>query len=466
MYVLPPVIDASHRLTLSLKLASRQSIDPRSLWVHCGTAIRLGQRIGLHRDGALLGLPPFETEMRRRLWWQIVVFDTRIAELSGSGTSILSAMFDTRLPSNVNDSNLSPEMGDMPPDHTGTTDMTFVLARYEISDFLKRSNAISFSFDNAWIKADGAPSTIAEKDTAIDELEQQLEKKYLKHCDPQITLHFLTKMFSRTAIYRMRLVAHHPRHYPDKGASMPTEEKDLLCRLSVNMIENDNIVHRNASAHKFSWWIDANFQFPAFIYLISELRHRTRGELADRGWQALNESFGNRIGFIAEKKHSPMFHATSQLALKAWLARELDAAAHNEPSPEPPEYILTLRSIFGDPSPSHKKQKISGAAVDANYLHTPADSTNNQGDNSSSTDRSEKQPHTNTYNKDSTALAANNNDNALEPGSTTTTTTDWSPMDWTYWDELIQNWEPQIQDIVGSEQFNFGQPFQIGGMET
>ncbi|KAL8752908.1 MAG: hypothetical protein Q9184_005586 [Pyrenodesmia sp. 2 TL-2023] len=419
-----------------LLVASRHSIDPRSLWIHCGTAVRLGQRIGLHRDGSSLGLPPFEVEMRRRLWWQIVVLDSRVAELSGAGTSIVTALFDTRLPSNVNDSNLNPEMGELPPSHIGTSDMTFCLARYEIIDFLKKSNTNFFFFDGAWAKPDGVSATLAEKDQAIDELDRRLEKKYLRHCDPQITLHFLTKMYARTAVYRMRLVAHHPRHRPDKGASMPTEEKDLLCRLSLNMIENDNITHRNKSTDKFSWFINTNFQFPAFIYLISELRHRTRGELADRGWQAICEGFQNRMPFIADRKQSPMFQATSALALKAWQAREMDAAAHNEPILEAPDWIVNLRNMFGEPPPRRKRNP--------KYPHAPADSA------SRAEGGGERPQHAH-------GVGYSDMASAPDPGMNPT---EWSPMDWTYWDELIQNWAPQVSD--GNEPFDFGQPFNLG----
>lgn len=413
------------------------------MWIHCGTAIRLGQRIGLHRDGSSLGLSPFETEMRRRLWWQIVVLDTRVAELSGAGTSILTALFDTHLPSNVNDSNLKPEMGEISPDHPGTSDMTFCLARYEIISFLKHSNTTSFFLEGAWAKPDTVLATLAEKDHAIDELEQRLEEKYLRHCDPQITLHFLTKMFSRTAVYRMRLIAHHPRHYPDKGASMPTEEKDLLCRLSLNMIENDNITQRNKPADKFSWFINTNLQFPALIYLISELRHRTGGELADRGWQAISESFQYRMSFIAERKQLTMFQAIAALTLKAWQARETGARAHNEPMPEPPDCILTLRRTFGEPPPPPSGLKEGSVAGGPEHPHTPADAATAHG-------------HPGEGRPDLVPGAANN-ETAPEPG---TNPTEWSPIDWTYWDELIQNWEPQIPD--GSEQFDFGQPFNIG----
>lgn len=391
--------------------------------------------------------------MRRRLWWQIVLLDSRVAELSGAGTSILSTPFDTYLPSNVNDSNLLPEMGEMPPEQKGASDMIFCLTRCEIGHFMKQSNTTFFFFDGAWAAAarssDGAPpppASLAEKDAAIDELEDHLERKYLRHCDPQITLHFLTKIFTRTALWRMRLIAHHPRHYPDRGASMPPAEKDLLCRLSLNMIENDNIAHRNRSADRFAWFVNTNFQLPAFIYLLSELRHRTRGELSDRGWDAIAEGFRNRIDFIAERKHSPVFQATSVLALKAWQAREMDAlAAHGGPGPQQqPEYITTLKDIFGDPTqqPKSKHNHHQRRLEDKNdeYMHTPTD--------------------------DSSIHPASSQQGTTTPsnGSTTATTTapplgqevtEWSPIDWMYWDELIQNWE-QLPADGGSGELGLG----------
>ncbi|KAL8786108.1 MAG: hypothetical protein Q9213_002973 [Squamulea squamosa] len=425
-----------------LLISSRHTIDPRSLWIHCGTAIRLGQRIGLHRDGTSLSLPPFEIEMRRRLWWQMVVLDTQVAELSGAGTSMLSMTFDTHLPSNTNDSNLNPEMAHLPPERPGATDMIFCLAKYEFGFFLKRSSTDFFFFEGAWAKPDGAPASLVEKDRAIDELALRLEEKYIVHCDTNITLHFLTKIFTRTAIYRMRLVAHHPRRHPDKGVSMPPEEKEYLCRLSLNIVENDNLSHSNKSADKFAWYVNMNLPFPALIYLISELRHRTRGELSDRGWAAMNEAFRNRIRFISAKRESPMFKATSVLALKAWQAREIDAAAHGEPLPEAPEYIMTLRSIFGEPPAKGKKISIS----DPGSLQTAL------GPNAKS-DAKIKAEQAQAHASPGMNVAL---EPVTEPGMNSI---EWSPMDWSYWDDLVQNWDRHTCEE--SEQFNFGQSLAV-----
>ena len=56
--------------TLFLTCARRQS-DNRSVWTLTGLLLRMGHSLGVHRDGVQFGLSPFDTEMRRRLWWQI-----------------------------------------------------------------------------------------------------------------------------------------------------------------------------------------------------------------------------------------------------------------------------------------------------------------------------------------------------------------------------------------------------------
>lgn len=63
-----PVLQA---YTLFL-IAMRTQVDSHTFWILTGVAIRLAQRMGLHRDGESLGLPPFEVQMRRRLFWQLL----------------------------------------------------------------------------------------------------------------------------------------------------------------------------------------------------------------------------------------------------------------------------------------------------------------------------------------------------------------------------------------------------------
>ena len=58
-------------------VSARRHDDTRFVWTMTGLATRIANAMGLHRDGAQFGLPPFETEMRRRLWWQVCTLGTQ-----------------------------------------------------------------------------------------------------------------------------------------------------------------------------------------------------------------------------------------------------------------------------------------------------------------------------------------------------------------------------------------------------
>lgn len=64
-------------------LSVRDIYKPRTLWSLTSVAVRIAQGMDLERDGVSLGLPPFETEMRRRIWWLLKTHDFRTAELCG-----------------------------------------------------------------------------------------------------------------------------------------------------------------------------------------------------------------------------------------------------------------------------------------------------------------------------------------------------------------------------------------------
>ena len=107
----------------------RRYDDTRFVWSLTGVAIRSATSLGIHRDGEQFGLDPFTTELRRRLWWQICTLDVRASEDQGTEPSIVDAAFDTKLPRNINDTDIWPGMTGIPEERVGFTDMSFVLVR-------------------------------------------------------------------------------------------------------------------------------------------------------------------------------------------------------------------------------------------------------------------------------------------------------------------------------------------------
>lgn len=334
-------------------LSVRQMYDPRTLWSLTGIALRIGQRIGLHRDGASLGLAALETELRRRLWWQILVFDGRMAELSGSGFSVLASLSDTKLPLNVNDIDLQPGVMEPPAEHTGATEMMFCLLRYEFGRFFKDSKlgprGPTSAFDGVWQVLTTSEISIAERDQTINELQEILESKFLRFCDPLNPLHFLCGALARSALATMRFKVHHPRGRG--GQKIPTEELNMLFTSSLRIIEYDNLGHSTQSVQGFLWHIESYFSWDPFIYLLTELRRRTTGSEVERAWQQVDEAYQHHGEFLTMR--SPLHDSVAVLAERAWNTRETELARRqgiSQASVMAPNFITVLRSRRSTPA--------------------------------------------------------------------------------------------------------------------
>lgn len=328
-------------------LGVRKCYDPHSLWILTGVAVRISQRLGLHRDGSNHTISPFDAEIRRRTWWQIVFLDGHSSKLAGAGFPGWLAKFDTKIPLNISDSDMSPTMKEPPKEKEGATEMLFCCLRYETAQALRAARSVK-SKDGGWHIAPG-PELIPEKDQAIDELEARFEEKFIRYCDPSIPLHLLCIYIAKSVICTMRIMAHHPRQYPDKGASMPQKEKDMLFSESLKELEYDSLGHTTKCIQGFLWHISSHFQFDAFIYVISELRHRTEGEMVDRAWQQIIFSYEHRPEMITDTKNS-LYVAIGNLTLKAWQKRE-ETGNYQIP---PPRFISLLRAQRNIPDPPRR----------------------------------------------------------------------------------------------------------------
>ncbi|KAK2756714.1 hypothetical protein FQN54_005160 [Arachnomyces sp. PD_36] len=415
-------------------LSVRSVQDPRSLWPLTGIAVRIGQRLGLHRDGEAMNISLFETEMRRRLWWQIIVLDTRTAELSGCGASVLAHLWDTKIPLNVNDTDLHPQMNEYPAEHAGPTDMMFCMLRYQVGEFFRKTSATSV-LGGSWHSLSDPRATTAEKDKAIDDIEQMMEDKFLKYCDPAVPLHFITSIVARSAVCKMRVLAHHPSKRPGGEESMPVSEVNLLFTNSLKTIEYDNLAQSSRSISRFMWHVDVHFQWLSFIYLLSQLRSRTSGEEADRAWREVGETFHNRPEIISDAKNA-LHQAVRNLTIKAWEARMAasGATAQCYEQGNQPKFISLLyarRAAMNDASTAVRPR----ASAPPN--NQPSAFVGQWGHNTISEPSPSFQQHhmpVSTYPAGTTFELVSTDDVAPLPNG-------FSPMDWAQWNDLIRDHE-------------------------
>jgi hypothetical protein len=257
----------------------------------------IAERIeGVHRDGTVLGLDPFETEMRRRLWWQINLLDFKAAEMSGFGGFNQSHnLWNTKAPTNVNDADMWPGMKEQPVEHARPTEMVVCLLHYEMGSFwrkkLLQAGVPEEDLHRAlqqWVMT----KTIPEKDVFVDEYQANLEERILRYCDPSVPLEMLALIMGRSMCKGVRFMAHHPRRYASEN-DIPEEEREFLWTTSMAMIEADNMCHSHRALERFHWHIDNGFQWHSFIYVLGELVARPTGKGRDDAWGQIEDIYKN-----------------------------------------------------------------------------------------------------------------------------------------------------------------------------
>ncbi|WVF67048.1 hypothetical protein IAT40_001791 [Kwoniella sp. CBS 6097] len=106
-------------------------------WSQLGASLRTAQAIGLHRDGTKLGLDPFQTEYRRRLWSYLYHADKLYSLVLGRPPSISDSYTDTQPPSNIDLCEYNPALGLPPPrPYTEPTPALFLILRKKLAGIM------------------------------------------------------------------------------------------------------------------------------------------------------------------------------------------------------------------------------------------------------------------------------------------------------------------------------------------
>ena len=371
--------------------------------------------------------------MRRRLWWQIVILDVLSARLSGAANYADFCLYwDTKRPLNVNDSDLNPNMTELPVEHAGVTEMLFCCIRHEIGNFMHRSKQWEPSGKD-WRSMNGSTSII-EKDKAIDQLEHRLQENFLRHCDLSIPFHLLATYLGRSAICQIRLMAHHPRQYSNKGIDLPKNERDLLFRTAMKILEYANLAHSNKSLRGYLWHVNNSFPFDAFIYVLGEMNVRADGDSIAQAWLQINRLYEHHPELIADTSNA-LYFAIGNLTITAW-ENTLGGVQYHDPQRTPaiPYHIPILRSQRNsDGKQSTQDQsKDDSSRRECNFVDEETQASQAyQGDKNQWTDVSHERVS-----------------DTPPPFDAMNVT-----MDWEYWESLLEGRE--FLNIDGSEQSAF-----------
>ncbi|KAK0383752.1 hypothetical protein NLU13_9663 [Sarocladium strictum] len=311
--------------------------DKHATWILSGTLLRIAQKMGYHRDGEKLNLPPFETEMRRRIWWQVVIQDVKYAMISGLNHSLLPVNWDTKRPSNVNDADLYPGLAEPVQERDGPTEMAFVLIMTEIGKFMIIA-ASNPGFDAA-IMGQCLDYAMGDEAVAAANMERyrgvlrdldanlkEMENRFLDASAGNVHAAALTIRPLITSKLTEMLAP------PDAALSTP---QDRLMKMLVNNLEHNSDAYENMGRNGFLWFVQPHFQIEVFSVLTGLLAAKPTSPLADRAWKTIVAAYSQHPEVYDTTQKQ--YYKQALFTLKAWRAREHARAeiGLSVPLPEP-----------------------------------------------------------------------------------------------------------------------------------
>ncbi|KAH8894204.1 hypothetical protein GQ53DRAFT_780281 [Thozetella sp. PMI_491] len=272
----------------------RRHDDTRFSWTLTGLIMRMGQSIGLHRDGTnFANLTPFEIEMRRRVFWQMCMLDLRSAEDQGSDLNVIDRTFDTQLPLNINDVDISPESTEMPEPRVGPTDMTFALIRYEICSLARRLHAASSAMANVCPSEEAR--SMEEREAMLAETYNRVEHTYLKDANTgENPIYWVAANIARVIMAKMTLVIYQPLLFPGPSQDvLGPITRERLFRAAIEIFEYNHLLNTDARSKPWRWLFRTYTKWQAVAYVLSEVARRPWSATVERGWTALNSEFSS-----------------------------------------------------------------------------------------------------------------------------------------------------------------------------
>jgi hypothetical protein len=250
---------SSHDRSLLLtntQTASLERLSVQSLFSLMGLAIRNAEKLGIHRDGTLLGLTPIETERRRRLWWQLQQLDLALGVRTGTTPLTLMAGWDAKIPLNIEDADLKPDMTESPPEHKGLTSLSYCLWPFwVVSQQREFFSGNQGKLGISWASNKSVPH--AAKQILIDRLEEGLNQKFLQYCDP------IKSLAARALICTMRMFTLHPMASSEDTSITDEERHRQLLETSIKSIEYSIALNTRPEVQRFQWFIEGYFHWHA-----------------------------------------------------------------------------------------------------------------------------------------------------------------------------------------------------------
>jgi hypothetical protein len=265
-----------------------------------GTAIRLAECMGLHRDPTSYSSSPVEIHVRRLVWYQVCFLDIRTCEATGPRPQIRHDDYDTRFPLNIDDVDLDrAEHGDtsidVTKDRSHFTDMTATRMRFECYEMHRLMWSERPKLEQK--RADGTRKvTVVSLLSRVQSFKAAMEKTYLPMMKRNEPLHALASEIYGILSDRLYILLLQ-KYLSSNHSKLPGRLRQVIVGAAVRVLERSMAIEQQPALSKWSWYIGALHQYHQALLLMNELyTGHNEPEVETRIWKCLDFVFDLQPG--------------------------------------------------------------------------------------------------------------------------------------------------------------------------
>jgi hypothetical protein len=213
-----------------------------------------------------------------------------MAEVVGQDGDLMGASFDAGPPSNLNDSELFPNMIRLPETRRGPSEAIHLQARV-LSITVARSLQSITGPQGTWHRLHDATMSTAEKIDIMRHIERRYHEEILQICDPTVPLQWLSINTAKTFSTKLRLIARIPIVDMDREWENADGFSENAFLLSMDLLQIQLDLWCEPSVQHWKWHWQAHFQWYALVTLLRQTRLRRSGHGASRAWSLIKKAF-------------------------------------------------------------------------------------------------------------------------------------------------------------------------------
>ncbi|KAK5107422.1 hypothetical protein LTR62_001283 [Meristemomyces frigidus] len=247
-----------------------------------GTAIRLAECMGLHRDGTLYTMGPVEIHVRRLIWHQLCFLDLRTCEATGPRPQIRPGDYDTKHPLNVDDADLLT--GNSPTsDKSYWTDCTMMRIR---SEYVELRRAMWFDI----VQIDKRKKSLTSTVIKTQKTWKAMTERFFPMLDDVTPLHILAKHVLILSVQGCFVQVLH-RYLFSAAQRMPDRLRQILIEAGVTQMEHAIALETTPALAPWYWYRGAFNQYHSALLLMVEVYAYPMRKDAAKIWKCLDYIF-------------------------------------------------------------------------------------------------------------------------------------------------------------------------------